>query len=95
MAVFKDFVHVKAFWKGIPTTQGSFKHTDSIRNATLSEICLSDLERVACTIRSTYDKEGLKTWIVMKILSLKIQFRIPEDKDWLDATSSIIDIDTQ
>ena len=29
----------------------------------------------------------------MKILSLKIQFRIPEDKDWLDAFSSIIDID--
>ena len=91
-AVFKDFVHVKAFWKGIPTTNkaGSTTQISSEMPRYLKSL-YSDFERAAYTMRSTFNKEGLKTRVITKNLSLKMQFRTTDHKDWLEASNSIID----
>jgi hypothetical protein len=51
----------------------------------------SDFEKAAYTIRTTYSKEGMKTRIVTKNLSLRMQFKTRTDNDWLEASSPIID----
>ena len=91
-AVFKDFVHVKSLWKGIPTTNkaGSSTQISSEMPRYLKSL-YSDFERAAYTMRTTFNKEGIKTRIVTKNLSLKMQFRTSDHKDWLDASSPIIE----
>ena len=89
-AVFRDYTHVKAFWKGIPKTNkaGSSTQISSEMPRYLKSL-YSDFERAAFTMRAVNNKSGLKTRIIQKNLSLKMQFKT--DSEWLDATSPIID----
>ena len=91
-AVFKDFSHIRSFWKGIPTTNkaGSSTQISSEMPQYLKSL-YSDFEKAAYTIRTTYSKEGMKTRIVTKNLSLRMQFKTRTDNDWLEASSPIID----
>ena len=90
--VFKEFSYVKTFWKGISKTnkQGSATQVASEVPRYLRTL-YSDMEKAAFTMRSSYNKEGVKTRIVPKGLSLKMQFRVPDSDDWLDANSPHID----
>ena len=90
--VFKEFAYVKTFWKGISKTnkQGSATQVASEVPRYLRTL-YSDMEKAAYTMRSSYNKEGVKTRIVPKGLSLKMQFRVPDSEDWLDANSPHID----
>ena len=90
--VFKDFSLVKAFWKGISKTnkQGSTTQVASEVPRYLRNL-YSDMEKAAYTMRSAYSKDGVKTRIVPKGLSLKMQFRVPDAEGWLEANSPHIE----
>ena len=90
--VFKEFSYVKTFWKGISKTNkaGSATQVASEVPRYLRNL-YSDMEKAAYTMRTTYSKEGVKTRIIPKGLSLKMQFRVPESDDWLDASSPHIE----
>lgn len=90
--VFKDFSLVRSFWKGISKTnkQGSSTQVASEVPRYLRNL-YSDMEKAAYTMRSTYSKDGVKTRIVPKGLSLKMQFRVPDAEGWLEASSPHIE----
>ena len=41
-------------------------------------------------VENNYKKDGLKTRVVTKNLSLKMQFRLPDKADWIDSDNTII-----
>ena len=90
-AVFKDTAHVKNFWKGVPVTNKSGSNIQvASEMPRYLKALYSDFERAAYTMRNNYKKDGLKTRVVTKNLSLKMQFRLPDKADWIDSDNTII-----